>query len=118
MRIFISGPCTAEHPRDVLRNVNSAIDAGIKLMELGFAVFIPHLSHYVHLRPQCHFDYEEYLSNDFEWLKVSDAVLRIGGHSAGAEKECNLAKSLSIPVFLQIEALVFYRAQHTNRLSF
>ena len=98
MRVYIAGPYTAEHPRDVLKNVNAAIDAGIEIMELGHNVYIPHLSHYIHMRPPCTFEYIEYLNNDKAWLRKSDIVVRLDGKSIGADIECSWANEFDIPV--------------------
>lgn len=103
MRIFIAGSYTADHPRKVLNNVNKAIDAGIQLMEMGHSVFIPHLSHYIHLRPHCTFEYEEYMRNDTAFLEVCDAIYRLPGKSAGADRECQMAARLNIPVYRRLE---------------
>ena len=105
MRVFIAGPYSAGHPREVLSNVNKAIEYGIWLMLAGYDVFIPHLSHYIHLHPSCPFEYEEYLKNDMAWLEVSDAVMRLSGHSNGADGEVARAKVLGIPVVYSLEEL-------------
>lgn len=104
MRVYIIGPYTADHPRQVLKNVNAAIDIGIKIMEKGHAVFIPHLSHYIHLRPNCTFEYDEYIKNDIEWLKVSDAVFVLGS-SPGSDKEIEIAKSLGLKIFRSLDEI-------------
>ena len=101
MRIYIIGRYSANHPREVLKNVNRAIDIGIELIKKGHAVFIPHLSHYIHLRPYCPFEYEEYLRNDIEWLKVSDPVFFIN-QSKGANRELEIAKSLGLRIYTNL----------------
>jgi hypothetical protein len=101
MRIYIAGPYTADHPRKVLENVNKAIDIGIMLMQKGHSVFIPHLSHYIHMRPNCPFEYKEYLKSDLEWLMVSEALFYIG-QSPGADLELLAAKELGIKIFYSI----------------
>lgn len=105
MRIFISGPYSASHPREVQRNVSKAIYHAIFLMKKGHSVFVPHLSHYIHIHPACPFEYEEYLRNDMAWLEVSEAVLRLPGASVGADKEVERAKELGIPVYHSIEEI-------------
>ena len=104
MRIYIIGPITAEHPREVLKNVNSAIDAGIEIMKRGHSVFIPHLFYYMHMRPNCPFEYEEYVKNDFEWLKVSDAVFFLKS-SPGSDKELKIAKKLGLKIFKSLDEI-------------
>ena len=98
MRVFVSGPYTAGHPRDVLKNVNRAIEVGIVLMKAGHDVFIPHLSHYIHLHPDCPFEYEEYRRNDLAWLEVSDAIVVIAD-SPGVRGELRFARDRGIPEF-------------------
>ena len=102
MKFFISGPYTASHPREVLKNVNIAIDIGIELMKKGHAVYIPHLTHYIHLRPNCPFEYEEYLYNDIEFLKVCDALFFIN-HSNGADKELKLASKMKKKIYYDLK---------------
>jgi len=93
IRVYIAGPYTKPDPAV---NVHRAIHVGNKLMDAGFAVFIPHLSHFQHLL--CPRPYEDWLAHDYEWLKVCDVVVRLPGESAGAEKECELADRLGIQV--------------------
>ena len=104
MRIYVIGPLSADHPREVLKNVNSAIDAGIEIMKKGHSVYIPHFFHYMHLRPNCPFEYEEYMRNDLEWLKVSDAVLVLG-NSPGSNRELNFARRLGLKIFKSLEEI-------------
>lgn len=104
MKFFISGPYSASHPREVLKNVNRAIDIGIELMRMEHAVYIPHLTHYIHLRPNCPFEYKEYLYNDIEFLKVCDAIFFIA-HSDGADGELMLAKQLNKRIYYDLRTV-------------
>lgn len=104
MKFFISGPYTASHPREVLKNVNRAIDVGVELMKMGHAVYIPHLTHYIHLRPNCPFEYKEYLYNDKEFLKVCDALFFIR-ESKGAIEELDLAKRLGKRIYCDLRTV-------------
>ena len=101
MHFYIMGPYTALHPRQVLKNVNTAIDIGIELMKLGHSVYVLHFTHYMHLRPNCPFEYEEYMQNDLEWLEISDAVFFID-HSPGTDRELKYAKELNKKVFYNL----------------
>lgn len=80
MRIYIAGPYSKG---DIAQNVRNAIYAGSYVSTtLGHTVFIPHLLHFWHmLIPQ---PYEFWIKQDLEWLKVCDAILQLGGESAGA----------------------------------
>lgn len=100
-KIFVSGPYTKG---DVAINVKNAIDVSNKLIDIGFAPFCPHLTHFLHMhKPQA---YEKWLEIDAVFLKTCDAVLRIPGESNGADLEVKLALELSIPVFYKIDDLL------------
>lgn len=99
-KIYIASPYTIG---DIAVNVHNQIQAANELMDLGFTVHVPLLSHFQHLifpRP-----YRDWLTNDLEWLPVCDAILRLPGESSGADIEVKLAKKLKIPVYYSIEIL-------------
>ena len=92
--IYVAGPYTMG---DVAQNVRNAITMGDELLKLGFAPFIPHLTHFWHmLYPHA---YEKWLEHDFAILSKCDALLRYPGLSSGADREVAHAKLLKIPVF-------------------
>jgi hypothetical protein len=100
IKVYVAGPYTQG---DVAVNVRAAILAADRLMGLGFAPFVPHLTHFWHLvapRP-----YEDWLDLDNQFLPHCDALLRLPGVSAGAEREVALAESLGIPVFHNLKKL-------------
>lgn len=93
-RIYVAGPYTKG---DVALNVRAAILAGDDLISAGFFPFIPHLSHFQHLlRPR---QYEDWMKIDLEWLCWCNALLRLPGESAGADRECIQADALGMPIF-------------------
>jgi hypothetical protein len=102
-RIYIAGPYSQLSPAV---NTEIAIMEGHALLDLGFAPFVPHLTHYM----QCVQDrpYEDWLQLDFAWLRVADGVLRLPRASSGADREVALALELGIPVFQSREELAEY----------
>jgi hypothetical protein len=50
--------------------------------------------------------YEFWLELDNQFLPCCAALLRLPGESSGADKEVQLAQSLGIPVFTEIESLI------------
>jgi len=94
MKVYIAGPYTKPDP---LENVRKAIFFAEWLAALGHYPYIPLLTHY--WEEQYHHDYEFWMKQDEEFLKVCDAVLRLDGESAGADRETALAERLGIPVF-------------------
>jgi hypothetical protein len=99
-RIYIAGPYSKGN---MAYNVKAAMDVANDLINMGFAPFCPHLSHFLDMNsPQ---PYEKWLEIDNEYVKVCDAVLRIPGESSGADNEVRLAQSLGIPVYYDIDDL-------------
>ena len=106
-RIFISGPYTIG---DVAINVRNAMNIANELINLGYAPYCPHLTHFLHMNnPQ---EYEKWLELDRIYLEVCDALLRIPGKSNGADLEVEHAKKFGIPIFYSIKEL-----ESTNQLE-
>lgn len=127
-RIYIAGPIT----QGILSvSVNNATAAFITLAKMGYAPFCPHWSVYA---KQCdnakivhgegmpmpdwdrcvcigtkngntEMSHDDWLGVDLAWVCCSDAVLRLAGPSRGADAECDLARSLNIPVFASMTEL-------------
>ena len=99
-RIYVAGPYTGG---EVIENVRKAVRAGDQLMDMGYAPFIPHLSHFAHfLEPR---PYQDWLDMDLAWVAACDAVLRLPGKSPGADKELLLADDLGIHVCYSLDEL-------------
>lgn len=99
-KVYIAGPysqgVTAE-------NIRNAVFAAERLVQLDCSPYIPHLSHLWELiQPHC---YEFWIHHDMEWLGVCDALLRLPGHSPGADGEVAEAQRLGIPVFYSLDEL-------------
>lgn len=96
-RIYVAGPYTLG---DVAVNVANAIDAGNRLMNIGYVPFIPHLCHfwhYRHARP-----YDEWMTWCLEWVERCEGLLRLPGESKGADREVAHAMKHGIPVFTDL----------------
>jgi hypothetical protein len=99
-KIYVAGPYTKG---DVAVNVRTALAVANELADLGFAPYVPHLTHFWHLifpRP-----YDYWLELDNEFLPYCDALLRIPGESSGADKEVQLARSLNKPVLNSVNEI-------------
>lgn len=92
-RVYVAGPYNS----DPGPNTERAIEIGQALLDLGYAPFVPHLSHFWHERFAN--DHETWMELDLPWVAQSDCVYRIPGESKGADEEVQLARRLGIPVF-------------------
>lgn len=94
IKVYIASPYTIG---DTELNVRTQIDVADKLMNVGFAPFVPLFSHFqqlIHPRP-----YQDWMDIDLEWVSNCDCVLRLKGESRGADEEVKHAQVLGIPVF-------------------
>lgn len=101
IKVFLSSAYTKGRMNN---NLFEHFDMGNKLIDAGFAPFIPLLNHYMEIHKLR--DDKTWLSIDLEWLAQSDAVLRIPGDSDGADGEVARAEELGIPVFYTLESLI------------
>ena len=85
--------------QEVQLNVDRAVDAGILLLKLGHEPFIPHLSHYVALRPQANFLKTVYYDWDLSFLDHWAEGLVFLGSSPGADRELARAKDRGLTIF-------------------
>lgn len=93
MKVYVAGPMRIG---DMARNIRNGIDAAQNLLELGFAPYLPHLTHFWDLVwPN---DFKAWLKLDFRFLSACDLLLRLPGESEGADREVDYAKQLGIPV--------------------
>lgn len=92
---YLAGPYTNPDP---VENTHHAFKVGTEMVERGLVTpFIPHASllwHMVTPKP-----YQFWLDYDIEVLAKCDALLRLPGVSAGADKEVAFALDNGIPVF-------------------
>ena len=99
--VYVAGPYSG----DVLHNTRNAVFQADILRSAGFTPFIPHAMTLPWDLAFPH-DYEFWLEFDFRWVARCDAVLRLPGESAGADREVRMAKSLGIPVFASVVELI------------
>lgn len=98
--IYISGPIT-NGSRAL--NFGNAAHAMHDLILAGFAPICPHLSM---LHPgDDQIPYESWMEIDLAMIEVSQAIIRLPGYSPGADRECEFAMSLGLPVFVSVDDL-------------
>lgn len=99
--VYIAGPITVG---DTHRHVYNAMGVFKHLHDAGLHPICPHWS----ALQQMSFpiDYDDWLRYDFDTIAYCDAVLRISGESAGADRETDFATSIRIPVFYDVDRLL------------
>ncbi len=107
LKIYIAGPYSAVTEEQRLRNVNAAIDAGIKILFKGHFPFIPHLTHFVDIRAEeinHPIGWEGYIKWDMVWLEMCDALLYLGS-SRGADLELQVAANVGKQIFYSVDEI-------------
>jgi len=98
--VYVAGPFTTP---DKLFNTRVAVSYGNEVWGRGHVPYIPHLTHYWdQMFPK---PYDEWLNLDLWWLKRCDILLRIPGHSPGADKEVLFFRNRNRPVIYDVSAL-------------
>lgn len=100
IRVFIAAPYWNDNPGLREANVFRAKAAAAELMRRGYAVYCPHLMHYM---PQKGITEEMWKAQDLAWLLVSERVFRLPGASAGADNEVGDAGWIGIPVSYSLD---------------
>ena len=117
LKIYIAGPYTPNNAstHDAARvaheNTVNAIDFGVAVADKGHLIYIPHLTHFIHLYGKKILSYEYYIKADSEWLKDCDAILYYHhkiGDSKGADNELKLAIDSGKTVFFTIYEIPQY----------
>ena len=91
--IYVAGPYTRPDPQT---NTRKAIFAAQRLVEFGYAVFVPHLFHH----------WDEFIPGPYkQWMRLGmavlercDALVLLPGYSPGAEAETARMQELKRPV--------------------
>jgi hypothetical protein len=104
VRIYVSGPYSADTPQEIAENVTRAIDAGIELIEMGHEPMIPHLCHWMDIRARARgidITHADWMRVDLAWVLQADAILWLGS-SPGADMERHAAEREGMPVYLSL----------------
>jgi hypothetical protein len=101
-RIYVAGPLGA-NDEGRLGRVKAAIDTAERIRQMGLFPFVPHLMHYWEV-VYTH-KYECGMRLCLAYVRHSDALFRMPGHSPGADREVKLAEEIKIPVFRDLAQL-------------
>lgn len=99
-RLYLAGPFKGPTNLVMQRNIDRAARVAHKLWSMGAAVFCPHLNS--PLAWQGSLSDETWLEGDKAWILVSDVMVLMPNWQAseGTKAEVQLARELSIPVFV------------------
>lgn len=100
-RVYVAGPFSSDPERCTLE----ALEYAHYLRELGHFPFVPHAMFKawdaVHPR-----SYHDWLEQCLVWVEQCDALVRIPGHSPGADAEMEHAAKYGISVFEGLPAFI------------
>jgi hypothetical protein len=111
-KVYVAGPYSKGN---MVRNIGKAIEAANKLLDRGFAPFVPH-THSALLDMVVERDPDVWYSLDNLFLADCDVLLRLPGESWGSDREVELARGHGMPVFESIEDLEAYFADIERKL--
>ena len=98
IKIYVAGPYSKG---SVVDNVDIAIQYTSELVDMGYAPFCPHLSHFVDVYSKK--TWSDWMKIDLEFLSRCDVLIRIPGESPGADIEVATAIQSGIPVLNSLE---------------
>jgi len=106
-RVYIAGPLNAADASGYLKNVHRMIERASTVYKAGFSVYVPAFDLLMGTTTG-EWDYNDYIANSLEWLKVSDAVLIDMNDwiSRGVATEMKAAMEHGIKVFLSLDDLI------------
>jgi len=95
VRLYIAGPL--ESSGDPEENLAAALACATELLEAGHAPYVPHLTLYWHrIHPQ---DRDTWIGLDLEWVDQCHGLVRLPGHSPGADIEVRHAMARLVDVY-------------------
>ena len=98
--VFISAPFSSNPGH----NLNLVVKVADELRKAGLVPFVPHLYMlYDSISPDT---YEAWMDMCLAELELRDVVLRLPGHSPGADREVALAEELGMPVYYSLDDLL------------
>jgi hypothetical protein len=103
---YIAGKLNADAV-GYIQNVHRMIKTAKEVRDAGFAVYVP-CNDFLEGVVCGNFDYADYFDNSQPWLAASDFVFLTPGWetSKGTAREIELAKTMGIPVFDNLDDLV------------
>lgn len=102
IRVYVAGPYSIGNQEF---NAKSMIDTSQMLLTLGYTPYCPLLTHWWHLEHPL--EWAEWMRYHLKWLNVCDCLYRMAGESVGADIEVEYAKKIGIPVYYNMDQLLY-----------
>ena len=106
IRVYVAGALNSDAV-GYIKNAHRMIKTARELRKYGFSVYVP-ANDFLEGIVDGSFEYTDYFNNGQEWLKVSQAMFLTPGweSSMGTLREIEVAASLEIPTFKDIDKLI------------
>jgi hypothetical protein len=98
LRVYIAGPITNGGKGYDMKSIHEATKVHLRLIELGFVSHCPQLTVFCDFMAPNRIPYGVWLDLDQCYIDDCDVILRLPGESRGADRECQYAESIGIPV--------------------
>jgi hypothetical protein len=115
LKIYVAGPYTPKDcslhdaARISQRNVTEAIKIGNALLAKGHFVFVPHLSHYLHIHESCQIkDAKLWYDLDDSFLMDWANALYYISPSWGADRELGWAEAKELRIFKNLSEVPLF----------
>lgn len=104
--IFLAGAYLGQDFNETEENIRLAEKYAIKLWEMGYGVFCPHLNT-AHFELKAKVKEDAYKEFDMKILRACDVVFALPNwqESEGARTEINEAKRLGLPIYYSLEEI-------------
>ena len=106
LRVYVAGAYSADNVIGVLGNMRRGMALSLKVLQAGFAPFVPWFDYHFSLLDEVSID--DYYAYSMAWLEASDAILIVPEgwrQSQGVLQEFRRARNKGIPAFFNLEDL-------------
>jgi hypothetical protein len=106
-RIYIAGPYSHKTAQERSMYVAAAREAMAQLLAAGWAVYCPHTMTEM-MEHDDRLTYEDFMNNCLEWVGMCHAMHMLPGWicSDGSRRELDRARSLNLPVYVDLKAAI------------
>lgn len=107
MKIYVAGPYTGSTLEEIEKNVQRAMEAGLRIWKKGHFPYIPHLTHWPDILSRelnIEMDWEDYMKWHAIWVDYCDALFLLA-ESKGALLEHSRAQEDGKVIFHTLDEI-------------